>query len=341
MDEITINWTIKKGYGDGAVPAVGQVRFWLPKVLSDSAVIYGEPVPGGWIELDGTGSGTVTIPDPRSEDIDPRSWMPLAEVDTDAWTAAPYPLVIPEDGVSPFTLQMLSPAVPELASGVTNLRGPQGLPGAPGAPGAPGTPGAPGGPGPEGPEGPEGPTGPSGAAGADPLKPVYGLVAANGNILDFRDPSPMGTNGWFSAIFVPAGEPITTCWCAVHTAGVLGAGGENGFAVYDITGAQLGVTTSDSALFTSTGVRSKALVSPIPAADVDRVVFVELRREGWGTEPQFAFMQTANAAGLLDGDFPSGIRKSFVAGGTGHPASINPATHGSPSSGFQPFMGLS
>lgn len=124
MDMITINWTIKNGQGPAAPAAIGRVRFWTPKVLSDDAVIYGRPVPGDWITLDGTGSGTAQIPDPRSEDISPRYWSPLVEVDTDAWKAAPYPVVIPEDEAGPFVLQNLSPVIDGLAPGVVQLRGP-------------------------------------------------------------------------------------------------------------------------------------------------------------------------------------------------------------------------
>ena len=167
-----------------------------------------------------------------------------------------------------------------------------------------------------------------------------GLVAANGNPESFRDPSSTGSNGWFVAIYVPAGRVITGCLVGVHTAGTIGAGGENGFAIYDATGTQIGVTTSDDALFGTAGLRSKNLNSTIAASSSGRIVYVEMRREGWSVEPFFAFLQTANNAGMFDGGWPSGIRRSFINGGTGHPASINPATHGSTASGYMPFIGL-
>lgn len=167
-----------------------------------------------------------------------------------------------------------------------------------------------------------------------------GLIAANDDPANFRDNSAMGTNGWFAAIWVPAGRAITGCVVSVHAAGTIAAGGENGFAVYSAAGAQVGSTPSDNALFATQGIRTKALSTPIAAQATGRLVYVELRREGWSVEPQYAFLQTANAGGLFDGGWPSGIRRSFIAGGTGHPASINPATHGSSSSGFMPFIGL-
>ena len=169
---------------------------------------------------------------------------------------------------------------------------------------------------------------------------VLGLVAANENPSSFRDNSAMGTNGWFVTIYVRPNRAITGCLVGVHGAGTIDAGGENGFAIYDATGALIGSTASDNTLFTSQGIRSKALTTPIAAQATGRIVYVELRREGYSVEPQYAFLQTANSAGLSDGGWPSGIRRSFVAGGTGHPASINPATHGSSSSGYMPFVGL-
>ena len=51
MTDITIHFTIKKG---ASTPAVGRVRFHLPKVLSDSAAIYGRPVPGDPLVPPGT-----------------------------------------------------------------------------------------------------------------------------------------------------------------------------------------------------------------------------------------------------------------------------------------------
>src|SRR5688500_3669136 len=129
---ITIQWTIKKGQ---TTPAAGQVRWWLPKVLSDDLAIYGRPEPGEWLELDGAGHGSIEIPDPRSEDVNPRYWSPLVEVDTDAWKASPYAVVIPEDETGPFELQFLSPVITDLANGVVQLRGPKGDVGETGAQG--------------------------------------------------------------------------------------------------------------------------------------------------------------------------------------------------------------
>ena len=167
-----------------------------------------------------------------------------------------------------------------------------------------------------------------------------GLVAANENPANFRDPSPMGTNGWIVAIYVPAGAPITGCVVGVHTAGTLGAGGNNGFAIYDASGTKIGETPNDDALFQTTGVRTKALNSVIAAQATGRLVYVELRREGWTSEPSFSFLQTAAGSGFFDGGWPSGIRRSFILGGTGHPASINPASTGSSGGGYMPFIGL-
>lgn len=193
---ITIQWTIKKGL---TTPAIGRVRFWLPKVLSDDAAIYGAPEPGTWLALDIDGMGSVSIPDPRQEGIDPQFWAPLVEVDTDAWQATPYPITIPEDETGPFELQFLSPIVTDLALGVVQIRGPRGLPGATGAQGpvgasgaagSPGTPGTPGTNGSNGAAGAQGPPGAAGPAGADGTLKAYG--AKNGVLGTF---GPCGDSG--------------------------------------------------------------------------------------------------------------------------------------------------
>lgn len=162
---ITIEWTIKKGL---STAAVGRVRWWLPRVLSDADALYGAPMPGEWLTLDGSGHGSVSLPDPRSELINPRYWTPLVEVESDAWNLAPTPVHIPLDETGPFRLQDVfawtkSAGLPVLRG----PRGPEGLPGAPGADGAPGAPGTPGTPGTNGLNGQDGAPGAPGTDGRD------------------------------------------------------------------------------------------------------------------------------------------------------------------------------
>jgi hypothetical protein len=169
---VTIELTLKHGMAADAPAAIGRFRVWLPPVISseDDGVVHGDPVPQAWVVLDGAGFGSVTIPDPRSDSISPRYWAPLVEVDTDAWKASPYPVVIPEDATGPFQLPFLSPIISELAPGVMQVRGPrgpQGAQGPAGATGAQGVAGPTGATGPAGSVGAAGPQGPAGASGAD------------------------------------------------------------------------------------------------------------------------------------------------------------------------------
>lgn len=216
---ITINFTIKKGFGPTAVPAAGRVRFWVPKVLLDDDQIYGAPEPGPWVTLNGSGSGTYAIPDPRSESISPQDWGPMVEVETDAWNAKPYPLAIPAEGAGPFTLQALSPAVP--STGVVNLRGPAGPTGPAGAVGATGpqgpagptgATGATGDPGPQGPAGPQGsqgPAGPTGAAGATGAQGPQGPAGADGTLIAFATTGLL-KSAW-TGLCGNGGNPWTMC----------------------------------------------------------------------------------------------------------------------------------
>jgi hypothetical protein len=192
---VTVQWTIKNGQ---TTPAVGRVRWWLPKVLSDDLAIYGRPEPGAWLTLDVDGKGSVEIPDPRSEDVNPRWFTPLVEVETDAWNCAPSPVAFGEDDTSPFELQDV--LVTRASNGVPLLRGPrgpQGLPGAPGADGQPGTPGTPGAPGSDGLDGQDGVPGVDGTDGQDGTLKAYAVK-----------------NG-ITGTFGPAGDSGTWTTCPV------------------------------------------------------------------------------------------------------------------------------
>lgn len=207
MDMITVQWTIKKGL---TTPAVGRVRFWIPKVLSDEAALYGAPEPGAWLVLDVDGEGSVSIPDPRSETVSPRYWTPLVEVETDAWNCAPSPVSIPLDDTGPFQLQDLFALWP--SDGVPVLRGPkgetgpQGAAGATGTQGVPGTPGAPGSAGSVGATGPQGPAGAAGAAGQDGEDGTLKAYTAKNGVLGTF--GPCGDSGtWTTCPVAYRGAP--------------------------------------------------------------------------------------------------------------------------------------
>jgi hypothetical protein len=165
------------------------------------------------------------------------------------------------------------------------------------------------------------------------------LIAASADLDNFRDNSPLGAGAGYARMLVPAGKAITTCWSALHAAGTVGAGGENGFAIYDDAGNKVTQTVSDDNLWTAIGPRSKALPAPVAAQDVDRFVYLGLRVSGYSVPPSFPFMQGSSNAGLLDGGFGGGHRRYLTTGGSSWAATID-VVAGASGSGFMPFMAI-
>jgi hypothetical protein len=172
----------------------------------------------------------------------------------------------------------------------------------------------------------------------------YGLVSANDDPVHFSSTSTFSVRAFMVAIPVPAGAAITTCWTAVHAAGTLGAGGVNGFAVYDdADGTLLGSTPDDNTLWTSTGPRGKNLSVQIPARSADWLCWLEISQQGHTGEPSFAFVVTSGTAGLVDSNaWPSGRRRTLVSTGSSHPAGpLDFSTFGTVTGGYMPFGAVS
>lgn len=169
-----------------------------------------------------------------------------------------------------------------------------------------------------------------------------GLISAAGELSDFKDNSALGTPAWIARVFIPAGSPITTAWTAIHAAGTVGAGGENSFAVYTDAGVFVASTPTDDNLWTVTGPRSKSFSTPIPAQTSDRYVYMGIRVTGYSGAPSFSFFTSSASAGLLDGGFGSGKRRSIIANsGSTWVGSFDPATYGALSVGYMPFLAVS
>ena len=165
-----------------------------------------------------------------------------------------------------------------------------------------------------------------------------GLIAASAPLTSFRDNGNLNASGWAVRMWIPAGKAITTCWAAVVTAGTLGAGGVNGFAIYDDAGTLVQSTVDDNNLWASTGIRSKALPSPIAAQSSDRFVYLAMRVTGYSVAPAFPFCQGQNG-GVLDGLFGAGRRRGLVLSGSTWAGTIDTATGTSPG-GYTPFLAL-
>lgn len=146
-------------------------------------------------------------------------------------------------------------------------------------------------------------------------------------------------NGYFARIFVPAGKAITTLGTIVKTAGTVGAGGLNGFKVFDDTGAGVAATVDDNNLFTAAGWVTKALGSPIAAQGADRYVWVGVASKGYTAAPVILFAVTGTQ--VTDGGGNSVThRRGIFSSITSWPASFTPASYGSSLSGFLPLIVL-
>jgi hypothetical protein len=167
-----------------------------------------------------------------------------------------------------------------------------------------------------------------------------GLIAASAPLTNFRDNSSLGAAGWAVRLPIPAGKPITTCWGSVVGVGTVGAGGVNGFAVYDDAGNLLSSTVDDNNLWTVGGVRSKPLPAAIAAQSSDRYVYLAMRITGYSAPPTHPFCQGQAGGQLLDGLFGAGRRRGVVLSGSSWAGTIDTATGTSPS-GYTPFLALS
>lgn len=166
------------------------------------------------------------------------------------------------------------------------------------------------------------------------------LIAVPADLVAFRDNSALGAAAWAVRLFIPAGEVITTCWSTLHSAGTVGAGGENSFALYTDVGDLVTSTVTDDNLWaTTTGPRSKALPAPIAAQSIDRYIYAAVRVTGYLVAPTFAFVTGSSNAGLLDGPFGAGRRRSLVLGGSTWAATIDTAA-GTSGGGYLPFIAL-
>lgn len=172
------------------------------------------------------------------------------------------------------------------ATGADGPQGPQGVPGTAGATGLQGPKGDTGLTGLTGPQGTAGTagatglTGPAGSDGASassvfPLQEGYGFHSANlhPDLCSASPDSPQGA--WQTIVWVPAGKPITKVGTIVTTVASGTSGTFCGFAVYSLDGtSKLGDTGHVAALFTTTGLRSANLTTPVAASGTGRFVIV-------------------------------------------------------------------
>jgi hypothetical protein len=148
-----------------------------------------------------------------------------------------------------------------------------------------------------------------------------------------RSVSTMNNEQWFSRIWVPPGNPITKVGSfAIRTAGVVGAGGLNGFAIYSDDGTLLWSSATDNALWTVAGERTKPVTPSIAAQPTGTWYRVAMSVQGYSTPPGTIYANLGDAAVLSD--LCSYRARYRGTSATTWPASINPATDLATTSGY-------
>jgi hypothetical protein len=169
---------------------------------------------------------------------------------------------------------------------------------------------------------------------------AYGFVGMTSPVESATVTSSAGN--FLVRIYVPAGVPIAKVANVVTVAGTWASNGNpSGFAVYDDSGNQLGVSADlAGTVWTATGWGIVPLTSTIAAQSTPRYVRVLVVVNGW-TGLSFLWTQSNNiSAAVLNGGAVTNYRSRFQASTiTSFPASVNPATYGVTHQ-YMPLVGL-
>lgn len=189
--------------------------------------------------------------------------------------------------------------------------------------------------GPAGAPGGAGPTGPAGPGSTYAIAELYGYHACSGDLDTFHQEFPQNGELWYARILIRAGKPVTKIATFVKTAGVLAAGGVNGFAVASDDGSALLASAQDNNLWTVAGERAKVLASPIAPQPTDMVYRFQVAVQGYGPGPMMALSvgptmltEDANKRCRYSNSF-----SSFQGGG-----GWNPLTYGFSTGGAIPLI---
>jgi len=173
-----------------------------------------------------------------------------------------------------------------------------------------------------------------------PVYPLaaYGFFTASANLDACQTSSTLNT-AFFARVFVPAGNAINAVGAIVHTAGTVGAGGLNGFAIYTDAGVLVASTANDDSQWQTPGWLVKTLGSPIAAQGADRFVYVGISNQGYSADPSVVYCVTEDAI-TAGGGYLVSNRRCFYNGISSWPASFNPASYGNSPGGYLPFVAL-
>jgi hypothetical protein len=186
-------------------------------------------------------------------------------------------------------------------------------------------------------------SGGGGASGQDNVFPLsaYGLLVASGDPNEFQNVSSVAANTVFAArCWVPAGVAISKLCAAVRTAGTYSSSATpNQIAIYDDTGAQIGITTDDNTLWATAGWAVRTITT-IASQGTGRWVYIGYIVGGYaGLSMPFPMGANDSSAPWLGQTINnSGNRRAFYLSAASLPASFNPLTAGT-NTGYIPMVG--
>jgi hypothetical protein len=171
--------------------------------------------------------------------------------------------------------------------------------------------------------------------------PLAGYGFHSASCLPESVTTPSTIAGWHLRVWVPPNQEITKVGMPVTTAGTLGAGGLNGFAIYSDDGSvKLGETDNDDTLWSVFGMRTATVATPIAALTTGRFVRVLVNVEGYADAPWVGYALTVGDIGLtLNGPAAGSRRSAFTSSLSSWPSTIAPDSLGT-ASNYLPFVVL-
>ncbi|MGD8373331.1 MAG: hypothetical protein PVI21_00545 [Candidatus Woesebacteria bacterium] len=145
--------------------------------------------------------------------------------------------------------------------------------------------------------------------------------------------------GFITRMFIPAGQAITTIAAYVYTAGTVGGGGNNGFAIYDDDGVLIDSILSES-IWTSSGWVSANFSTPIAAQSSGYFIYAAVMSNGYSSAPHiyYAVRSGNHVLGGL-GMNANKRHNMFNIGMSSFPASFDPNGYATTES-YMPVIGL-
>ena len=179
------------------------------------------------------------------------------------------------------------------------------------------------------------------AGGTDPgddILALYGFHTATSHISAFRSEFGQNNELWIGRVCVRAGRAITKIGTFVKTAGVLGVGGTNGFAIANDDGSALLFSHDADNLWETAGLVSVNLGgSAIPAQSSDTFYRIQLCVQGYSTAPIMLLNQGDHA---VLSDYEGRARFANASAGFQGGGGYNPLTFGTSTGGFYPLIML-